>query len=183
MSTLMMQTPPAAAPTHAGAPSHVEAARRSAAPRALATLLLAAGVAALAVVTDRLVVTWADGDLLSAWVLMWAVVFAGSLLLASPARHAAQRVMAALNAWALRRALARAEARTQALARTDARLHADLQARPAPATASPADWADALSPLGPDLALDTAHATRAWALSTAEQVVMPDGRRYSLYYV
>jgi len=92
---------PISAPASSPSASSVDAARRAAAPRALATLLLAAAVAALAVVTERLIDMWTDGHLLTAWVLMWAVVFLGSLLLASPARHAAQRLMNALNAWAI----------------------------------------------------------------------------------
>ena len=124
----------------AGAPSrgaahgsHVDAARQAAAPRALATLLLATAVAALAVVTDRLIDTRTDGHLLAAWVLMWAVVFLGSVLLASPARHAARRVGALLDDWARRRALARAAA----LARQDTRLQAELAALRARSDAAP----------------------------------------------
>jgi len=184
MSTILINTPNVAARAgSAGVVSHVEAARRAVAPRALATLLLAAGVAALAVIADRLAATWADGHLLTAWILMWAVVFAGSLLLTSPARHAAQRVMEGLNALALRRALARAEARTQALARTDARLQAELRARGPQIADGRTDWAEALRPLGPELSRRPIETAREWALSTAEQMAMPNGRRYSLYYV
>lgn len=183
MSTMLIHTPsPAAAVGSAAGVSHVEAARRAVAPRALATLLLAAGVAALAVVTDRLIDTWADGHLLAAWVLMWAVVFLGSLLLASPARHAAQRVMSGLNAWALRRAVARAEARTRTLARADARLQAELNTLRQCSEAPEAAWARALSPLGPEPAR-VADGVREWTLSQAEQMALPNGRRYSLYYV
>ncbi|GAB3187491.1 hypothetical protein [Hydrogenophaga aquatica] len=103
-------------------------ARRTESSRPLAALLLAAAVAALAVVADQLIATWADGHLMAAWVAMWAVVFAGTLLLAGTARRMSQRVMAGLDAWARRRAEARAEARYLALAQSDARVMADLQA-------------------------------------------------------
>ena len=103
-------------------------ARRTESSRPLAALLLAAAVAALAVVADQLIGTWADGHLMAAWVAMWAVVFAGTLLLAGTARRMSQRVMAGLDTWARRRAEARAEARYLALAQADARVRADLQA-------------------------------------------------------
>jgi len=103
-------------------------ARRTESSRPLAALLLAAAVAALAVVADQLIGTWADGHLMAAWVAMWAVVFAGTLLLAGTARRMSQRVMAGLDTWARRRAEARAEARYLALAQADARVMADLQA-------------------------------------------------------
>ncbi|WP_424859937.1 MULTISPECIES: hypothetical protein [unclassified Tepidimonas] len=168
-------------PSAAGA-SHVDAARRAVAPRALATLLLAAGVAALAVVTERLIDTWADGHLLAAWVLMWAVVFLGSLLLASPARHAAHRAMAALNAWALRRARARAEARTQALARHDARLQAELAAMRLRQETPAQAWARALAPLGPEISLPTRE-QHIGAASPRGLAAFPSGQRYRLFYV
>ena len=168
-------------PSVVGAP-RVEAARRAAAPRALATLLLAAGVAALAVVTDRLIDTWADGHLLAAWTLMWAVVFLGSLLLASPARHAAQGAMAALNGWALRRARARAEARTQALARQDARLQAELAIMRLRQETPDQAWARALAPLGPEISLP-AREQRNGVASARGPGAFPTVQRHRLFYV
>ena len=61
---------------------------RSDSDRALSVLLLAAAVAALAVTVNQLMDTWAEDQLLTAWVALWAVVFAGSLLLAGTARRA-----------------------------------------------------------------------------------------------
>ena len=101
-------------------------AQRSDSDRALSALLLAAAVAALAVTVDQLIGTWADDHLLTAWVALWAVVFAGSLLLAGTARRTAARVRVALDNWARRRAEARAEARFLALAQRDPRLLADI---------------------------------------------------------
>jgi low affinity Fe/Cu permease len=94
--------------------------------RALSALLLAAAVAALAVTLDQLIGTWADEHLLTAWVALWAVVFAGSLLLAGTAHRMAGRVRSGLDAWARRRAEARAEERFVALAQRDPRLLADI---------------------------------------------------------
>lgn len=96
--------------------------------RVLAALLLAAAVAALAVTVDQMIGNWGEDHLLAAWVAMWAVVFAGSLVLAGTARRTARRVMAHLNTWARRQAQARADARFLAMAQVDSRLAADLQA-------------------------------------------------------
>ncbi len=82
--------------------------------RGLAALLLAASVAALAVVADQLVETWIDDHLFLAWVAMWAVVFAGSLLLTGTIRRTSARTIAKLDQWAVGRAQARAAARLQA---------------------------------------------------------------------
>ena len=82
--------------------------------RGLAALLLAAAVAALAVVADQLVETWLDDHLFLAWVALWAVVFAGSLLLTGTVRRMSARAVARLDRWAARRAQARAAARLQA---------------------------------------------------------------------
>ncbi len=83
--------------------------------RGLAALLLAAAVAALAVVADQLVETWLDDHLFLAWVALWAVVFAGSLLLTGTVRRMSARAHASLDQWAARRAQARAAARLLAI--------------------------------------------------------------------
>ena len=98
--------------------------------RGLAALLLAASVAALAVVADQLVETWIDDHLFLAWVAMWAVVFAGSLLLTGTVRRMSARTLAKLDQWAAGRAQARAAARLQAqqaVARTSASPAGSLQ--------------------------------------------------------
>ncbi len=55
----------------------------------IASLLLAAVIAALLVVADQVMETWTDGNLLAAWIAMWVIAFAGLALLAEPARKAA----------------------------------------------------------------------------------------------
>ena len=96
--------------------------------KGLAVMLLAAMVAALVVVADQLVDTWADGHLLAGWVVLWAVGFSAIALLAAPARRLANRLMGALDAWSQNLARQRADARLWDLARKDARVMSDLQA-------------------------------------------------------
>jgi hypothetical protein len=96
-------------------------------PGSLSTLLLAAVVAAMVVVADQLIDTWADGHLLAAWVTLWAVGFVAVGLFAGASRELASRLMAGLDAWSARVAQRRADERLWAIAQTDARLMADLQ--------------------------------------------------------
>lgn len=96
--------------------------------KGLAAMLLAAMVAALVVVADQLVDTWADGHLLAGWVVLWVVGFAAIALLADTARRVAARSMKALDGWSRRVARQRAEERLWELARKDERVMADLQA-------------------------------------------------------
>lgn len=120
---------------HAGA-ERVESAvaavgqlrRRFDSTRGLTVMLLAAIVSALVVVADQLVDTWADGHLLAAWVVLWAVGFAALGLLAGTARRVAARLVAGLDAWSHRVARKRADGRLWALAHKDPRVMADLQA-------------------------------------------------------
>ena len=95
--------------------------------RGLAGMLLAAAVAALVVVADQLVSTWADGHLFLGWVAMWAVVFASMALFTGAARRLSQRLVRALDAWARDRAEARAEARFMVLAQRDPRMMAEFR--------------------------------------------------------
>ncbi len=95
--------------------------------RGLAAMLLAAVVAAMLVVADQVVTTWADGDLLVAWIMLWAVAFAALALFAGTARKLAVRAIAAADAWSQRLAQARADERMWAIAQTDSRVMADLQ--------------------------------------------------------
>jgi hypothetical protein len=98
------------------------------ATRGLAGVLLAAMVATLLVVADQLSETWAEGHLLAAWVLLWAIGFAALALLAPTARVLAARLVQGLDAWARSTARRRADERLWDLARKDPRVMADLQA-------------------------------------------------------
>lgn len=123
----------------------------SAAPegaRGLSALLLAAAIATLIVVADQVIDTWADGHLMLAWVLLWAVVFAGLALFADSARQLARRTVASLDSWSRSLAEARAEMRLWDLARHDPRLMSDLMAARDRATQEQdADFGEALAPM------------------------------------
>lgn len=95
--------------------------------RGLAAVMLAAVVSALVVAADQLVDSWAEGHLLMAWVVVWAVGFAAMALFAGSACSLAARVVKALDAWSLREARARADKRLWATALSDPRIMADLQ--------------------------------------------------------
>ncbi|HSV53271.1 MAG TPA: hypothetical protein VLJ57_14225 [Burkholderiaceae bacterium] len=123
-------------PTHHAGIARVEAAIESArelrkgfnGTKGLAAMLLAAVVSALLVVADQVIVTWADGQLLAAWIALWAIGFAALALFAGSARRVACRVVAALDAWSHRVAQARADERLWDIALTDPRIMSDLQA-------------------------------------------------------
>lgn len=96
--------------------------------KGLATMLLAALVAAMVVVADQVIDNWANGNLLVIWVASWIVVFSALALFARTARQLAARVLAALDAWSSSIAQARADARMWEAAKSDPRVMADLQA-------------------------------------------------------
>ena len=94
--------------------------------RGLSTLLLAAGVAALVVLADRMIRTWTDGHLFMGWVALWVVILAGTALFADPARRLARRALRSAHSWALALAEARAEMRFWNASRADHRVMAEL---------------------------------------------------------
>ena len=96
-------------------------------PGSLALLLLSAVVAALVVVADQMMDTWADGHMLAAWVALWAVAFAAVGLFAGATRQLAAAMLSSLDAWSANLARRRADERLWAIAQTDARLMAELQ--------------------------------------------------------
>lgn len=159
MSTVFSPTPASLGLNAADGNARV---RRFDGARGLAAMLLAAAVAALVVLADQLIDTWADGHLFLGWVALWVVIFAGSALLAGTARRMARSTLTALDSWSRSLAEARAEARLWELAKLDPRLKAELiQARAREAAAAEPvvteaadDYAQALAPLG--LVSDTA---------------------------
>lgn len=132
------------------APSAPQSSRHTDSSRSLAALLLAAVVAAMVILADRLVSTWADGHLLLAWVFLWVIVFTGMALFADSARRMARRGMVVLDSWSQSMAEARAETRLWEMARHDPRLMSELTlARTRAEQDEPADTFDAaLAPLG-----------------------------------
>ncbi len=96
--------------------------------KGLSLMLLGAMAAALVVVADQLIETWADGHLLAAWVALWLIAFAALALCSTLARRLAGKAVDALNAWSQRVAQARADARLWQIAQSDPRVMADLNA-------------------------------------------------------
>ena len=155
---------PASTPAHKGVDG---IQRRNDSARGLSVMLLAAVVAAMVVVADRLISTWADGQLFLAWVFLWVVVFAGMALFADTARSLARRAVVSLDGWSQALAEARAETRLWEMARMDHRLMNELMAARARAADESEDQApvvqaasftDALAPLGlPEATKDAAE--------------------------
>ena len=165
---------PSATPT----PTRAQASRLSAGP--LSVLLLAGLVAALVLLADRFVSTWADEHLFLGWVLLWVVIFAGLALFAGTARALAARAIRALDGWSQTRAHARAEARLWVIARNDPRVMADLIAIRAHAE-SESDLSLALAPVGiePKVQVDEA---RGW-VAYIERVGQSRVRNMHLHYI
>ena len=95
--------------------------------RALASVLLAAAVAALVVLADHLMLAWAERHEIAAWLALWGVAVLAIALLRGLSRVAARSAMGALDAWSARVAQRRADERLWHMAQTDSRLMADLQ--------------------------------------------------------
>jgi hypothetical protein len=96
--------------------------------RTLAAMLMAAVLAALLVVADQLIETWADGHLLLAWVSLWTVAFASLALLAAPLRRVASQGAVLLGTWWLAYQQERREEAMWEYAKQDPRIMAELQA-------------------------------------------------------
>ena len=95
--------------------------------KGLAGVLVVGGVAAAIVVADQIVTAWADGHLLLAWIVMWAIVFALLALFSDSIRTWPTRLRTDIDARLLAYSEAADEARTWAIAQTDHRLMAELQ--------------------------------------------------------
>jgi hypothetical protein len=95
--------------------------------KTLANLLLAAGVAALVVVVDQMIDSWAESHVVAAWLALWAVAVLAIVLLRGLTRHLAQNLMTGLDAWSAHVARSRADERLWSMAQSDPRLMSDLQ--------------------------------------------------------
>ena len=95
--------------------------------KTLASLLLAAGVAGLVVMTDQLIDDWAETHVIASWLALWAVAVLAIGALRGVSRLFAQKMMAALDGWSARVARRRADERLWAMAQSDARMMRDLQ--------------------------------------------------------
>lgn len=96
--------------------------------RGLSAVLLAAVVAALMAVADKVVTEWTDGSLMAAWMVMWLIAFVGLALFAGVARSTAARGMQVWQGIQRKQALARADAQMLDAARHDPRVMNDLKA-------------------------------------------------------
>ena len=96
--------------------------------KALASLLLGGGVAALVVMADQLMEPWAESHVVAAWIALWVVAVVAIAALRGLSRHLAQQVMQGLDGWSANVAQRRSDRRLWAMAQNDSRMMADLQA-------------------------------------------------------
>ena len=95
--------------------------------RALASLLLAAGVSALVVLADQWLDPWAERHEMAAWLVLWGIAVAAIAVLRGITRMLAHKAMGTLDGWSAGVAQRRADERLWSIAQTDSRLMADLQ--------------------------------------------------------
>ncbi len=157
----------------APATSHVSAGT-------LSVLLLAALVAALVLLADRFVSTWADGHLFLGWVMLWAVIFVGLALFTGTARSLSVRAIRGLDGWSYAQAQARAEVRLWDIARSDPRVMADLIAIRADAEPE-SDVSMAVAPTGLQPQAQEPEA-RGWA-AYLDRVGQNRVRNMHLHYI
>jgi hypothetical protein len=94
----------------------------------LAGMLVAAVVAAVLVVADQVIHTWADGQLLVGWVGLWVITFALLSYMAPSLRQMSSMAAGIARRWAGRRAARQAEDAMWALAQQDYRVLGELRA-------------------------------------------------------
>lgn len=107
--------------------NRLAAAPASTSSRALASLLLAAGVSALVVLADHWMEPWAESHEIAAWLALWGVAVLAIALLRGVSRALARQAVAALDQWSASVARRRADERLWGMAQNDPRLMADLQ--------------------------------------------------------
>ena len=96
--------------------------------KTLATLLSAAVVAALVLVADRVIDSWADGHLLATWVIMWAVAFAALGFFAPMVKQGAAKLLTRYEDWSQRARIKQEEEAYWHSALNDPRVMAEYQA-------------------------------------------------------
>ncbi len=110
---------PASMPTAAAAPAT--------STKTLASVMLTAVVAAMVVMADQLIDSWAETHIVAAWLALWAVAAVAIGLLRGVTRSLAQNLMTGLDAWSAHVARRRADERIWAMAQSDPRLMSELQ--------------------------------------------------------
>ena len=96
--------------------------------RGMTTMLLAAAVAALVLLADQLVDTWADDHLLMAWVALWTLIFATLAVFAPVIKRQLDVASAEWTAWRQNVAAAESEKAFLTSAYNDPRVMEDLRA-------------------------------------------------------
>ncbi len=96
--------------------------------RGLAAVLLAGMASALIVVADQVVSSWADGQLLVAWIALWALIFAAFALFSDVVRGWPTQFAIAFEAWKLESKRRAQDAQMWDTATSDPRLMAELRA-------------------------------------------------------
>lgn len=130
MSTVFSPTPASLGLNASSSDHRVSLRSRLDGVRGLSTLLMAAAVAALVVLAERLMGDWAEQHQFLAWMALWLLVLGGTAAVSAPARALARRVRQAVQDSAAAIAEARAEVRLWQAARADHRVMADcVQAR------------------------------------------------------
>ncbi len=115
------------APMQTPAKLHASGQSEHSSSRALASLLLAAGVATLVVVADHLMESWAERHVIAAWLALWAIAVAAIVVLRGATRALARQTMLGLDAWSARVAQRRADRRLWTMAQDDPRMMSDLR--------------------------------------------------------
>lgn len=95
--------------------------------RGLVALLLAGGFSALVVAADRLVSSWADGQMVVAWIGLWVLLFGAIVLFAEASQGWSDRIVRTIDGWMRARSRRREDERTWGFALADPRFMRELQ--------------------------------------------------------
>jgi hypothetical protein len=101
--------------------------RRFRGAKGLVALLLAGVFSALVVVADQVVSSWADGQVVIAWMALWVVLFGAILLFTEASRGWADSIVALIENWSKVRAQRAEDENTWRFAQSDSRFMAELQ--------------------------------------------------------
>lgn len=101
--------------------------RRFRGAKGMVALLLAGAFSALVVVADQVVASWADGQVVVAWMALWAVLFGAVLLFAETSRGWPGHLLAFIENWSEARARRMEDETIWRIAQTDPRFLAELQ--------------------------------------------------------
>lgn len=131
--------------------------------RSLFALLLAGSLSALVVVADQWVSTWADGQMVVAWVALWLMLFGALLLFAEASHGGLESVAARVHAWRQAHAQRRQEEAVWRFALADPRFMRELQAARYRAETE-AEQAGTPAPAWPFSHMPSVAASRPWHL-------------------